>query len=323
MEGSVQRSGERMRLTAQLVDTKMGHHLWAERYDRDMKDIFAMQDELTIKILTALQVKLTEGELGRFHAKGAKRLEAYEKYQQGLQYIRRFTLEGNILARQMFEETIALDPEYAGGYALLGWTHLLDVWLGLSKSPLTSIEQVFNMAQKVLALEGSLAEGHNLLGKVYLFKRQYDKAIAEAERSVALEPNNAYNIHQLAENLIFTGRSEEAIALYNKAFSLYPYPPSHFFHSLGAAYLLTGQHNKAIAACQKAIRRSPDSLIAHIILGAAYGSAGREGDARAEVAEVLRINPKFSLEYFAKTWPYKNKADIERYVEPLRKAGMK
>jgi adenylate cyclase len=323
MEGSVQRSGERLRITAQLVDTKTGHHLWAERYDRDPKDIFAVQDEITMKIMTALQVKLTEGELGRFHAKGAKRLEAYEKYQQGLQYIRSFTLEGNILARQMFEEVIALDPEYAGGYALLGWTHVVDFWFGWSESPQTSIEQVFNMAQKVLDLEGSLAEGHNLLGKVYLFKRQYDRAIAEAERSVALEPNNAYNIHQLAENLIYAGRSEEAIALYNKAFRLYPLPPSHFFQSLAAAYLLTEQYDQAIANCRKAIQRSPDSLFAHIVLAAAYGSSGHDEEARAEATEVLRINPKFSLEYLAQTWPFKNKVDMKRYVEPLRKAGLK
>jgi tetratricopeptide (TPR) repeat protein len=122
---------------------------------------------------------------------------------------------------------------------------------------------------------------------------------------------------------MYTGRSEEAIALYKKALRLEPFPPTHFFHGLGAAYLLTGQYNQAIAACRKAIQRSPDSLFAHTILAAAYGSSGLEKEARAEVAEVLRINPKFSLKFLAKTWPYKNKADLERYVDPLRKAGMK
>jgi adenylate cyclase len=234
MEGSVQRSGERIRITAQLVDTKRGHHLWAERYDRDLKDIFAVQDEVTMKIMTALQVKLTEGELAHVHAKGTKKLEAYEKYLQGLQYSRRLNLEANVLARQMFEEAIAQDPDYPAPHALLGWTHLMDVWLGGSKAPLTSMEKVFELAQKTLALDDSMGDGHNLLGRFYLFKRQYEMAIAEGERSVALEPNNAFNIHQLAQNLMYTGRSEEAIALYKKALRLEPFPPTHFFHGLGA-----------------------------------------------------------------------------------------
>jgi adenylate cyclase len=323
MEGSVQRSGERIRITAQLVDTKTGHHLWAERYDRDLKDTFAIQDEITIKILTALQVKLTEGEQARIHAKGAKKLEAYEKHLQGLQYIRRFNLEGNVLARQILEEAIDLDPEYAMAYALLGWTHLIDVWLGWSKSPDSSIEQVFKLAQKALALEDSLSDGHNLMGRIYLFKRQYEKAIAETERAIASEPNAAFSIFLLAETLMYAGRLEEAIALYKKAFRLDPFPPSHFFHGLGAAHFLTRQYNKAIAACKKAIHLSPDSLFAHISLAATYSSSGREEEARAEAAEVLRINPKFSTEHLARTWPFKNKSDIERYVEPLRKAGMK
>jgi len=323
MEGSVQRSGERIRITAQLIETKTGHHLWAERYDRELKDTFAIQDEVTMKILTALQVKLTDGEQGRIRAKGTKKLEAYEKHLQGLQYTRRFNLEGNVLARQMLEEAIDIDPEYAMNYALLGWTHIMDVWFGGSKSLPTSMEQVFKLAQKALSLDDSLIDGHLLLGRIYLLKRQYGKAIVEAERAVASEPNASFAIHQLAQTLMYAGRQEEAIAFYKKAFRLDPFPSSYFFHGLGAAYLLTGKNNEAIAACQKAIRLSPHSLPAHIILGAAYGSAGRKENASAEVAEVIRINPKFSLEYLAKTWPYKNKADIETYVEPLRKAGMK
>ena len=323
MEGSVQRSGERVRITAQLVDTKTGHHLWAERYDRELKETFAIQDEITIEIITALQVKLKEGEVLRIHAKGTKKLEAYEKHLQGLQYMRRFDLEGNVLARQMFEESITLDPDHARGYALLGWTHYLDVWLGWSKSPQSSLEQVFKLAQKVLNIDESFGDGHNLLGKVYLFKRQYEKAITVGERSITLEPNNAHNIFVFAETLMFTGRLDEAIALYKKALNLKPLPSSHFFQNLAAAYLLKGQYNQAIENCQKAIQISPDSLIANIVIAAAYGLSGHEDGAHAGVAKVLRINPKFSTEYLANTWPFKNKEDMERFVDPLRKAGLK
>ncbi|MHC4677026.1 MAG: adenylate/guanylate cyclase domain-containing protein, partial [Planctomycetota bacterium] len=157
LEGSVQRSGNRIRITAQLIDASTGQHLWVEQYNRDLKDIFALQDEITMKIMTALQVKLTEGEQARLVGKGTANLQAYEKVLQGREHITRLNIEGNVQARDLFEEAITLDPEYSIAYAALAQTHLLDVWLGLSKSPDKSIEKSAELVQKALALDDTLA----------------------------------------------------------------------------------------------------------------------------------------------------------------------
>jgi len=323
LEGSVRKAGDRVRITAQLVDAATGGHLWSERYDRDLKDIFALQDEITMKILTALRVKLTEGEQARLYDRGAENLDSFMKVLQGGKYFYRFSKGSNVQARQMFEEAIALDPENAGAYTMLAWTHMMEVWFGWSKSPGTSMERAVELAQKALALNDTLDSPHSLLGNIYLVKRQYEKAIAEAERAVALNPNGADAHAHLGMTLHYVGRPEEAIALLNKAIRLNPIPPNWYLFSLGHAYRLTGQYEEAIAVYKRALHRNPDDMLAHTGLAATYSLLERQEEAHAEAAEVLRINPKFSLEFSAKTLPFKNKADTELYIDALRKAGLK
>ena len=323
LEGSVRKAGDRVRITAQLVDAATGGHLWSERYDRDLKDIFALQDEITMKILTALRVKLTEGEQARLYDRGAENLDSFLKVLQGRAYFYRFNKGSNLQARQMFEETIALDPKNAAAYMMLGWTHLIEVWFGWTKSPGKSMERAVELAQKALALNDTLDTTHSLLGNVYLVKRQYEKAIAEAERAVVLNPNGADAHAHLGMILHYAGRPEEAITLLNKATRLNPLPPNWYLFSLGHAYRLTGQYEEAIAVYKRALHRNPDDMLAHTGLAATYSLLEREEEAHAEAAEVLRINPKFSLEFSAKTLPFKNKADTERYIDALRKAGLK
>jgi adenylate cyclase len=163
LEGSVRKGGDRVRITAQLIEATTGNHLWAERYDRNLKDVFALQDEITMKILMALQVKLTEGEQGRILGKGTENHEAYVRILQGREHIYLMNKEGNALARQSFEEATALDPEFAVGYTYLAWTYLIEVHLGFSDSPERSMEKALELAQKALALDDSLADAHALL----------------------------------------------------------------------------------------------------------------------------------------------------------------
>ena len=323
LEGSFRKAGDKVRVAAQLIDAIKGHHLWAERYDRDLKDIFALQDEITMKILGALEVKLTEGEQASTRRKGTDNLEAYLKALQALEYYNRMNKEGNLLARQMAEEAIALDPEYARPYRILAGCHLLDLWFGLSKSPKKSLERALEMAQKAISLDESHPCGYEILSSIYMLMRQREKAIAEAERAIALDPNGADAYSQLGIALIYAGRQQEAIAPLEKAIRINPIAPSKYFKRLGIAYRDTGRYEEAIAQLKKAINRSPDSLLAHLTLTATYSLAGRDEEARAEVAEVLRIQPKFSLERLAKTVPYKNKADTDRVIDALRKAGLK
>jgi adenylate cyclase len=323
LEGSVRKSKDRVRIAAQLIDALNGHHLWAERYDRDLKDIFAIQDEITMKILKALQVKLTAGEGAHLYGTDTDNIEAYLKLLQGYEYLRRINKESNFLARKIAEEAITLDPECGAAYRLLGFTHWLDALLRWGKSPGDSLTSAEKLARKALSIDNSDAGAHSLLGYVYVLKRQHDNATAEGEQAVALDPNASFNLATLAFILNFAGRPEEAIRLYKKAIRLDPIPSPVYYLQIGHIYRNAGRYEEAISELKKVVHRNPDNLLAHVHLAASYGSLGREEDARAEAAEVLRIDSNFSSEHFAKKLPYKKKADTERLINGLRKAGLK
>jgi len=323
LEGSVQRAGDRLRITAQLIDATTGNHLWSERYDRNRKDIFALQDEITLKILAALQVKLTHGKQARMWAKGTENLDAYLKLMQAREYYLQMNVESNALARQLAEEAIALDPEYGDAYSWLGATHMMEVWFQSSKSPKASILKAMELLQKALALDDSLAFARSELGLVYTVLRQHDKGIAEVERAVALNPNSADAYNHLGLVLRFAGRPEEAIPALKKAIRLNPFPPGVYFYHLATASAYAGQCEEAIAACEKALQSESDNLLTHITTTVSYSLCGKDEEARETAAGVLRINPKFSTKYFAKKIPYKNQADSDRYISALRKAGLK
>ena len=316
LEGSVKKSGDKIRVTAQLVDALNGHHLWAKRYDRNLKDIFALQDEITKKIITAMQVKLTEGEQARTAARGTDNLEAYLKCLQANEYHRRSNIESYALAEQLAEEAIALDPEYAWAYYLLGQAIQAQVFVGGSKSPKQALDESKDLLQKAIFLDDNLAEAHGLLGFAYAIERRHDKALAQGKKAVALNPNSAMAHLWLGKVYIFASRWEESIPEYKKAIRLNPIPPGYYFWSLGLSYGAIGKHDEAITWCEKAVHMEPDNLMARIMMTAVYSWSGRDEEARAEAAEVLRIDPDFSLEKFAK------KAGA-RLVSALRKAGLK
>ena len=323
LEGSVRKSEDRVRITAQLIDAITGHHLWAERYDRELRDIFAIQDEITLKIITALRVELTGGESARLYAKGTENLEAYLRVLQGGEHFRRLNKEDMVMARKMFEKAIALDPQYPTPYAMLGWTYLNDVFLGWSKSPRESMKRAVASAQKCIALDDSFPAAHGLLSWVYMMKRQHDRAIAEAEKAVALDPNSADAHGWLGNVLNFAGRPEEAIFALERAIRLNPNSPSWYLHMLGMAYRETGRYEESITACKKALQRQPTNIYAHLVLAATYSLLNRQEEARAAGAEALRISPKFSLDYLAKSRPHIDPANTARFIEALRKAGLK
>jgi len=324
LEGSVQKSGNRLRITAQLIDAITGRHIWSENYDREIKDIFALQDEITMKIMQAMRIKLTEGEQARHWMKGGtNNLKALEANYQGIGFMRRGTKQDNDTARQLFEEAIALDPKYVWPYVNLGWTYFWAARLGWSESPAKSFQRAFELAQKAVAMEEGIDGGHSLLAVIHLVMRQHDKAIAEAERAVALNPNGAGATITLAGIVGCAGKWEESISYSKQAMRLSPFSDPVDYWILGRAYFMTGQHDEAILTLKKAVQRTPNFLPAHIFLAACYSSVGRDADAASEAKEVLRINPKFSIESHAKALPYKNEADIEREVAALRKAGLK
>jgi adenylate cyclase len=326
LEGGVQRSSDRVRITVQLIDALTGHHIWAEHYDRDLKDIFVLQDEITLKVLTGIRVKLTEGEQAlqaEKYFRGKQGLDCYLKLLEGTNYVQRITVDDNNVAQRIAEEAIVMCPENPTHYLLLGWVHLQKYWVGNTKFPQETIEKGIELGQKTLALDESVAGAHALLSNLYSIKREYDKAIAEGERAVALAPSGAIAHEFYAQSLAFVGRSEEAIPLFQKAIRLNPFCPTSTFTQFGHALRITGRFEEAVSAYKKAVQRSPNNIYGHIGLAGTYSLMGLENEARAEAAEILRINPKFTLDFLAKTLPYKDQSVIDHYIEALRKAGLK
>ena len=326
MEGSVQRSGDRVRITAQLVDALTGNHLWAERYDRDLKDLFALQDEITTKILTATQVKLTAGERASMvekYFRGKQGLDCYLKILEGSKYLQLHTIEDNHVARRIAEEAIAMCPEVPWTYNLLAWVYRQEYRFGSAKSPEKTIEKIIELAQKTLTLDESIAEAHALLSHVYSARREYDKAIAEGERAVALDPSGAVAHEWYAVTLVYASRPEEAIPLLQKAIRLSPLGSTNAFVFLGHAFRMMGRFEEAVLVYRKALQLSANNIFPHLGLAVTYIQMGREKEARAEASEVLRLNPKFSLEAFAKTASYKDQSVRDNFVDSLRKAGLK
>jgi len=319
LEGSIQKTEDRIRISVQLIDAVKGKHLWSELYDRDLKDLFALQDEITLKIITALRVKLTEGEQVTLDTDN---LDAYLKYLQSRKQMQRKNKEGNALAKKLIEEAIASDPEYATAYLILSAIHLLDIMYGSSESPRQSLQTAEELVQKAISLSGVNAEARAFLGRIYLTKRQYNEAIAEGKRAVEMAPNSAFVHAALGFSLKNAGRPEEAITLYKKAIRLSPISDSWYLSDLGHCYGMLGRYEEAISAFKKAISLSPESPYYHSYLAAIYFLTGRENEARAETAKAMEIDPKFSSEACRTGNLYKNLDYLNRLIDAMRKAGL-
>jgi adenylate cyclase len=322
LEGSVRSAGERVRITAQLIDGMTGQHLWAERYDRQMKDIFAIQDDIAMKIMIAMQVKLTAGEDAFLGAKGTDNLEAYFLFLQAIAYFYEFSKDSNILSRKKLEQAIALEPDYATAHGWLAGTYIVALWFSWDKSPRQSMAKAVEHTQRCLALDDSNADAFSLAGALYLVQRKWDKAIAAGERSVELSPNSADNHAKFAMTLKSVGRVNEAIAMIEKAIRLNPMTPEWYLHELGTYYRLQGRYEEAIAILKKNLDHNPDYLTSRINLTATYSMAGKLDQARTEAKEVLRKIPDFSAEQFMRGFPYKDQKIIDDFIDNLCKAGL-
>jgi adenylate cyclase len=313
-----------LRITAQLIDALGGHHLWAERYDRDLRDLFALQDEVTMKILTALEVKLTRGEVTREYE--TEDLEAWGHAVKGYSLYQHYTKPDNAKARKLFERALELDPNYASALVMLGRTHIMEARLGWSESAAESLKQAFEFGKKAVALRESEGSGHRLLALVYTQQRQYDMAIAEGERAIALGPNDAEANAFLANALHYAGRFEDAIVHIEKAMRLQPHYPALYLMVLADSYFMVGRYNESLEANKKLLDRAQRGEwpihAAHLGLAPNYMLLGQEEEAQFHAAEVLRTNPGYSLETFQSRNPYKEPTHMKCFVEPLRKAGI-
>ena len=322
LEGSIQKSGDRVRISAQLIDAQSGHHLWAEKFDRDEQDIFKLRDDVIKEIAKALEIKLTEGAWLPGWGGITENFDAYIKVRQSLEHFRRFTPDENILSRQKAKEALKLDPNYSGAMQMVAWTLLMDGMYGTSKAPKKSIEQAFKLAHKSLDNGDDDAGAHYLLGYAYIQKGQFEKGVSEVKIARDLFPNSAEINAGLGMMLSDAGRPKDAIAPLKNAIRLNPIPPSWYYRNLGRAYNSTGQYEKAVLEYQKALQRQPDDMFTHLQLAICYVYLGRQKEAHVEAAEVLRINPDFSVERYAKNLKLADEAVKQRRIDALRKAGL-
>jgi adenylate cyclase len=319
LEGSVQKSENRLRVTAHLVDALKGRPLWSDRYDRDLQDLFALQDEITLNILKEMRLHLTRGEMSRRHS--TTNIEAWSYTVKGISLAERVKKEANLEARNLYEKALKLDFNYGIAWSNLAWTYLIEAQLGWTDSRADSLRRALELAQKSQATGNVGAEFHTTMTFYYFLQGKYEEAIGEGEKAIAMEPNNANSYAFLARALRYAGRPNETIDNVKKAMRLHPYYPAYYLLDLGGAYDMAGQYNEALATFKNFLERSLKGdfflLFAHEWLTITYGRLGQMEKARSHADEILKINPKYTVAFFRKSTPYKDLAYLDGLVSLL------
>jgi len=327
LEGSIQKASNRFRITGQLIDATSGHHLWAEQYDRVIEDLFAVQDEITLAIVSSLQVKLTDGEQARLRDRSTNNLQAWSYAVKGYSFYERITKDDNAKARELFEKAVKFDPEYGWAWAMIGETYFIDTRYGWQRPREESEKKMVEYAQKAMKLDDSIPDALALMASTHIVKREYDEAIAIIEKSIALNPNSAENHAILGMYYRFVGRFEDSIRMTEKAICLHPYYPDWYLYSLEYSYYYLGQYEKAIDIAKKHLkliesRSGTDTSWQHLILAQNYIRLGQEKEARYHATEALKKNPEYSFKWERESSMYKDPALIEQQIDDLRKAGL-
>ena len=326
LEGSVRKAASRVRITAQLIDALSGHHLWAERYDRDVHDIFAVQDEITREIVVALDVRLRWGEMAHFWSSGTKNLEAWELVRRGMEVHMCGTAVGQREAQVLCRKALELDPDYAHAWVMLGWAHHneydVGVGYGVAAGREAAIQTATDCARKALELDASNADAHALLAMCHLSKGEFDEALSMSEKAVLLSPNHADNLAISAVIQTKCGRPERALQLIKKAMRLCPLSPAWFYWALGTAYRLTGQGEAAVATYDTVVGEDIEALSIYVGLASTLGELGRTDKAKQAASEILRLKPDFSIEAYMDGLSYRDPSVLSRIEEGLRQAGL-
>jgi len=326
LEGSVRKAGDKVRITAQLIDATTGKHLWAERYDRNLRDIFAIQDEITLAIIKAMQVELTKGEMADLTGRGTKNLDAYLKALQAQEQWWRMDKQGTLKAKQLALEAIAIDPRYGYPYAIVSWAHMMEVWLQSSESPKESMKLAVEAIQKALTLDESDYRIHIVLSNLYIMQGENDEAISSARRALELCPGGAFAHAVLGTALRYACRFSESVQFREQAIKLDPFPTALEFRNLALAYSRVGRYDDAIAEYKKALHMNPNDWAVHYGLAEAYAKLNRKEEARMAAEELLRARPNFSLNWLAETsvpmYAKECRSKINDDIEFLRKANV-
>ena len=322
LEGSVRKAGNRVRITAQLIDSASGGHVWANRFDRELVDIFDIQDELTREIVKALKLKLTSGERDRLVRRRAVNLEAYEYLLRAREQAMALTRSGNIAARSLAEAAIAIDPNYAAAHALTAFAHLNDYANAYVSDPQRSLEIGRELAERAVSMDADDPAARLALGAACSWGRDLNRAGAEARQGLALSPNSAELMILLASVQIFSGEPADALVTIDALMRVDPHYPEIALQFLADAHFSLGRYDQAIEALERRLERNPQSATASVLLASCFGWLGRAEDGQRAWSQALKFNPDFSIEHSRHVLPFRNPEDFERRVEGLRKIGL-
>ena len=322
LEGSVRRSGDQLRITAQLIDATTGDHVWAQRYDRIVQDVFALQDEITREVTSALQVELTDGEQARLWASGTQNFEAWEIVIQIPELIYSHRKEHILMGRRLAEQALLLDKNYAAAWTMLGLAHWEEAFGGWSENPEASLNLAMDAAAHSQSIDDSNPDTYALLTWIHLSLRKYDQAFDLAQQAMVLGPNNSFVVGVASDVAMFCNRPHDMIVLLNKAMRLCPIYPAWYPSSMAWAYLLMDRREDAIASAQTSIDIDPDYPFNYMVLAIAFAELEREQEAHTAVENLLRIDPKYSLRTFSECQPFRDAEVLDRHIEGLRKAGL-
>ena len=322
LEGSVRKAGNRVRITAQLIDAGNDGHLWAERFDRDLTDIFSTQDEVVEKIVGALAITLTPGEEQRLRRRGTDNVEAYETWLRARKLLGGGTRESVVQARAMYHRAITMDPAFPMPHAGLALAGIMDYLNDWAADPAAALDDAERCARRALELGPQEPVSHLALGNVMLWRRDHDGALSEFRRALALDRSYAQGYSATGMVLMYAGRPAEALEPIAMAMRLDPHYATIVLHFLAQAHFALGSYETAARYLLDRIARNPSTDASRMLLASCYGHLGRADDARKTWAELLEVNPEFSLMQRARVLPYKDPSDFQRIAEGLAKAGL-
>ena len=322
LEGSVRKAGNRIRLTAQLIEAATNRHLWAERYDRALEDVFALQDELTGTIQNSLLQKVREIDIERALARAPKDLNAYDQMLRAFGLLLKFDRESNREAIREAEVALDLDPDYARAHMILAWAYLYQVFSAWTDAPAEALERGRAAAEKAVVADRNDFWGYAALGFAELFSHRPARALAALDRAVELNPNGA-DVHMMRGQVLnFLGRPEEGLVEAQLAMRHNPHYPHWYLLGITRAYYMLGRFEEAIPLAERLVTATPDVAVARLGLIAIYVASGRAAVAQAEMATCLAHHPDLTAGKVAKIIPFQQEADLARYLDLLRRAGL-
>jgi tetratricopeptide (TPR) repeat protein len=321
VEGSVRKMGSKLRVNAQLIDAASGGHLWAERYDGDMEDIFQFQDDIRAQIVSALQVNLTPTDKALTERKPTDSAEAYDLYLKGRANFNRYTHENHLEAINCFKDAIEIDPNFADAYGYLSFSYYYG-WVLMFPGADETLDRAYELAEKGVLLDSKSVIALARLGWMQGWLQRYDQAFINLGKAIALAPNNAELYANFGNILNYWGDPKGALAMFEKAFSIDPMPPLNWEFQVGLTHFLLRQYDEALVRFERVVELAPRASFAFLILACAYTELDRLDDAKDMITTVLEITPPYTVKEVAKRYPYRTEEVRNRILDDLRKAGL-